>query len=218
MGIPQLIIGNKNYSSWSLRAWLILAKSGIEYKEIRVPLNVAGYQEQLLKYSPTAKVPVYIEDDLVIWDSLAIAEYFAERYSNLMPQDFKQRAMMRSLAAEMHSGFISLRSLMPMNCRAKNRRVEFTKGLTNDIKRVQAIWNSCKNQNSQPGYWLLGNFTIVDAMYAPVVFRFKTYGVQCDPIATEYMNWVLQDPDIQRWYEAAKNETEIIEEEEVGMD
>ena len=139
MGIPQLVICNKNYSSWSLRAWLILAKSGIEYEEIRVLLNVAGYQEKLLSYSPTAKVPVYIEGDLVIWDSLAIAEYFAEQYPNLLPRDFKQRAKMRSLAAEMHSGFMSLRSLMPMNCRATNRRVEFTTELANDIKRVQAI-------------------------------------------------------------------------------
>ncbi len=218
MGIPQLVIGNKNYSSWSLRAWLILAKSGIEFEEIRVPLNTEGYQEQLLSYSPTAKVPVYIEDDLVIWDSLAIAEYFAEQYPKLLPSDLKQRAKMRSLAAEMHSGFMSLRSQMPMNCRATNRRVELTAGLAADIKRVQAIWTSCRNQNTQAGLWLFGDFTIVDAMYAPVVFRFNTYGVKCDPVATEYMNWVLNDPDLKVWYEAAKNETEVIEEEEVGID
>ena len=216
MGIPQLVIGNKNYSSWSLRAWLILAKLKIEFEEVRVLLNTAGYQERLLHYSPAGKVPVYLEDDLVIWDSLAIAEYFAEQYPELLPNDVKQRAKMRSLAAEMHSGFMSLRSRMPMNCRATNRRVELTPELAKDIKRVQTIWTNCRNNHTQAGSWLFGNFTIVDAMYAPVVFRFKTYGVECDPVATEYMNWVLNDPDIKRWYEAAKNETEVIEEEEVG--
>ena len=217
MKSPQLIIGNKNYSSWSLRAWLILAKSGIKFEEVRVPLNTEGYQEQLLNYSPSAKVPVYLEDDLVIWDSLAIAEYFAEQYPELLPSDSKQRAKMRSLAAEMHSGFMALRSQMPMNCRATNRQVEITAELDKDIKRVKDIWTTCRHQNAQAGSWLFGDFTIVDAMYAPVVFRFNTYGVECSSVAKEYMNWVLNDPDLQRWYEAAKNEIEVIEEEEVGI-
>lgn len=217
MGIPQLVIGNKNYSSWSLRAWLILAKLKVEFSEVRVLLNTAGYREQLLHYSPGGKVPVYIEDDLVIWDSLAIAEYFAEQYPELLPSDVKQRAKMRSIAAEMHSSFMSLRSQMPMNCRATKRRVELTPELAKDIQRVQTIWTNCINNNTQAGSWLFGNFTIVDAMFAPVVFRFNTYGVECDRVATEYMNWVLKDRDIKRWYEAAKNETEIIEEEEVGI-
>ena len=218
MGIPQLVIGNKNYSSWSLRAWLILAKLGIEFEEVRVTLNTEGYQEQLLRYSPSGRVPVYLEDDLVIWDSLAIAEYLAEQYPTLLPKDIKQRALARSLAAEMHSGFRSLRSQMPMNCRATRRQVELTAGLANDIKRVQTIWITCRNQNTQRGSWLFGNFTIVDAMYAPVVFRFNTYGVKCEPVATEYMNAVLNDVDIQRWYQAATSEIEVIEQEEVGIE
>ncbi|VEP11968.1 Glutathione S-transferase domain protein [Hyella patelloides LEGE 07179] len=217
MGIPKLVIGNKNYSSWSLRAWLILAKLDIKFEEIQIPLFSEGYQEKLFRYSPTGKVPVYIEDELTIWDSLAIAEYLAERYPTLLPSDFKQRALARSVSAEMHSSFFSLRSKMPMNCRAKDRHVESTEELTNDIQRIQAIWTTCRNQNRKAGSWLFGDFTIVDAMFAPVVFRFNTYGVECDSIATEYMKTVLNDSDIKRWYEASKNEPEIIEQVEVGL-
>jgi glutathione S-transferase len=217
MGIPQLVIGNKNYSSWSLRAWLILAKLGIEFQEIRVPLCLAGYQAEIRRYSPAGKVPVYLEDDFTIWDSLAIAEYFAEQYPELLPSDIKQRALARSLAAEMHSGFFALRSQMPMNCRAINRKVEPTSELAQDIQRIQAIWISCRNRNTQAGSWLFGDFTIVDAMYAPVVFRFNTYGVECQPVVADYISWVLEDLDIKRWYEAAKNETEVIQAEEVGI-
>jgi glutathione S-transferase len=217
MGIPQLVIGNKNYSSWSLRAWLILAKLGIEFQEICVSLCQEGYQAEIRRYSPAGKVPVYLEDELIIWDSLAIAEYFAEQYPELLPSDIKQRAKARSLAAEMHSGFFALRSQMPMNCRAINRKVELTSELAQDIQRIQDIWTSCRNQNTQTGSWLFGDFTIVDAMYAPVVFRFNTYGVECQPVAAEYLSWVLEDPDIKRWHEAAKNETEVIQAEEVGI-
>lgn len=217
MGNPKLVIGNKNYSSWSLRAWLILAKLGTEFEEIQISLFSKGYKKQLLGYSPTGKVPVYLEDDLVIWDSLAIAEYFAEQHPTLLPSNIKQRALARSLAAEMHSGFFSLRSHMPMNCRATKRQVKITGGLADNIQRIQAIWTTCRNSNSQLGSWLFGDFTIVDAMFAPVVFRFNTYGVECDSLAGEYMNQVLNDSDVTKWLEAAKNETEVIEEEEVGI-
>ncbi|MEM8721146.1 MAG: glutathione S-transferase family protein [Cyanobacteria bacterium P01_G01_bin.39] len=217
MTVSQLVIGNKNYSSWSLRAWLILAKLGIEFEEIRVPLFQTGYKEQLLKYSPTGQVPVYLQGNLAIWDSFAIAEYLAEQYPKLLPSDVNQRALARSLAAEMHSSFVSLRSQMPMNCRAKERQVEMTKDLANDIKRIQTMWTTCLKQNSGAGSWLFEDFTIVDAMYAPVVFRFNTYGVKCDSMITEYINMVLNDPDIKRWHEAARNEVEVIEEEEVGI-
>lgn len=216
MTIPQLVIGNKNYSSWSLRAWLILTKLEIDFEEIRIPLFGEGYREKLLQYSPTAKVPVYLEPDLIVWDSLAIAEYLAEKHPNLLPSNPKQRALARSLAAEMHSGFMALRSQMPMNCRATNRKIELTPELADDVARILAIWTECRNQNSQNGSWLFGNFTIVDAMYAPVVFRFNTYGVECESVAKDYLNWILKDPDIQRWYEAAKNEIETIDKVEVG--
>ena len=216
MGTPKLIIGNKNYSSWSLRAWLILAKLKVKFEEVRIPLFIKGYKEKLLQYSPTGQVPIYLEDELVVWDSLAIAEYFAERYSTLLPSNIQQRAKMRSLAAEMHSGFFALRSQMPMNCRASDRHVERTTELTNDIERIQAIWTNCRNRNSEAGSWLFGDFTIADAMFAPVVFRFNTYNVECDRGGAEYMDTVLNDSDIQLWYEAAKSETEVIETSELG--
>jgi glutathione S-transferase len=217
MGIPQLVIGNKNYSSWSLRVWLILAKLGIEFEEIPISLFTEGYQAEIQRYSPAGKVPIYLEEDLTIWDSLAIAEYLAEQHPELLPNDTKQKALARSVAAEMHSGFFALRSQMPMNCRAINRKVELTGELADDIQRIQAIWASCRNQNTQAGSWLFGDFTIVDAMYAPVAFRFNTYGVECQPVVAEYMSWVLNDLDLKRWYEAAKHETEVIQTAEVGV-
>ncbi|WP_036485793.1 glutathione S-transferase family protein [Myxosarcina sp. GI1] len=216
MAIPKLVIGNKNYSSWSLRAWLMLSKLEI-FEEVLVPLSTAGSKERLLSYSPTGKVPVYLEDDLVIWDTIAIAEYLAEKYPQLLPRDTKQRARARSISAEMHSGFFALRENMPMNCRATDRRVELTPELTSDIDRVRAIWTECRNDNAAAGSWLFGSFSMADAMFAPVVFRFNTYGVECDRLETEYMQTVLQDSDVQQWYEAAVKEPEVIEEEEVGM-
>ena len=217
MSVPQLVIGNKNYSSWSLRAWLILTKVKIEFEEIRIPLFREGYKQQLLNYSPAGLVPVYRNADLVIWDSLAIAEYFTEQYPSLLPVDSKLRAKARSLAAEMHSGFEALRSQMPMNCRATNRQVEITPELDRDIKRIQTIWTDCRKE-ARYGSWLLGDFTLVDAMYAPVVFRFNTYGVECDAVVRDYMNWVLADPDVQRWQQAAENEPEAIAKVEVGIE
>lgn len=216
MKLPKLVIGNKNYSSWSLRAWLILAKLEIEFEEVLVPLSSEGYKERLLSYSPTGKVPVYLEDGLVIWDTIAIAEYLAEKYPQLLPKDIKQRAKARSISAEMHSGFFALREKMPMNCRAIGRRVQITKELAADIDRVRAIWTNCRNENAKAGSWLFGSFSLADAMYAPVVFRFNTYGVSGDRAATEYMQTVLQDSDVRQWYEAAIKEPEVIEQEEVG--
>ncbi|MGK7951188.1 MAG: glutathione S-transferase family protein [Xenococcaceae cyanobacterium] len=213
----RLVIGNKNYSSWSLRAWLMLVKLGVEFEELLVPLFSEGYKEKLLSYSPTGKVPVYLEKQLVIWDTIAIAEYLAEKYPVLLPRDVKQRALARSISAEMHSGFFSLREKMPMNCRATDRRVDITEELANDIERIQSIWTNCRNENAQAGSWLFGSFSIADAMFAPVVFRFNTYGVECNSVGNEYMKTVLNDSDIKRWLEAAKNEPEVIEKVEVGI-
>ena len=217
MGKPKLIIGNKNYSSWSLRAWLILTKLGIEFEEVPVLLFSEGYKEELLRCSPAGKVPIYIEDELVVWDTLAIAEYLAEKYPTLWPSNVKQRAQARSISAEMHSGFFSLRGAMPMNCRAKERQVKITLELRDDIQRIKDIWTKYRNENAEAGSWLFGSFSIADAMFAPVVFRFNTYGVSCDSVAGEYMNMILNDSDLNRWYEAAKNETAVIEEDEVGI-
>lgn len=214
---PRLVIGNKNYSSWSFRAWLLLAKLGIDFEEVYVSLFSEGFEERLFHYSPAGKVPIYLDGELVIWDSLAIAEYLAEHYPQLWPSDMKRRAHGRSIAAEMHSGFFALREAMPMNCRATERQVPQTETLAADIRRIQAIWTDCRSKNAEEGPWLLGSFSIADAMYAPVVSRFHTYRVACDSMAAEYMKTVLEDIDVKRWYEAAKLEKEVIEQEEVGF-
>ncbi|MGF1535534.1 MAG: glutathione S-transferase, partial [Elainellaceae cyanobacterium] len=157
----QLVIGNKNYSSWSLRAWLMLAKLEVRFEEIMVPLSVSGSREQLYTYSPSGRVPVLIDGDLAIWDTLAIAEYLAEAHPQLWPQHKAQRARARSIAAEMHSGFMALRQQMPMNCRAEGRQVPMTPALKQDIARVQEIWTNCRQDQSAAdvGPWLFGRFS-----------------------------------------------------------
>ena len=212
----QLVIGNKNYSSWSLRAWLMIAKLDVVFEEILVPLSVAESEAALYHYSPAGRVPVLRDGELVIWDSLAIAEYLAETHPQLWPQDPALRARARSISAEMHAGFMALRQQMPMNCRATGRQVPMTPALTKDIQRVQDIWAGCRQTAQDLGPWLFGDFSIADAMYAPVVFRFRTYGVSGDAAVTAYMDQVFKDPQVFNWYEAACQETAVIEEEEVG--
>ena len=213
----QLIIGNKNYSSWSFRVWLMLSKLNIEFEEVYLPLRTDRFKDKILQYSPAVKVPVYLDGGTVIWDSLAIAEYLAERYPRLWPGDDRRRAHARSITAEMHSGFVALREAMPMNCRAAGRKVPQTEAVAKDIRRIQAIWTDCRTNNTEEGQWLFGSFGIADAMYAPVVSRFYTYNISADSIAAEYMNAVLEDIDVQRWYAAARHEQEVIEPVEIGL-
>ena len=168
----QLVIGNKNYSSWSLRPWLAMKLAGIAFDEIRIPLYGPGSKERILEHSPAGKVPILKDGATVVWDSLAILEYLAERYAQLWPRDRVERARARSISAEMHSGFAQLREHMSMNVRkrypGKGRTLEVEK----DIARISAIWAEAK------GPFLFGEFTAADAMYAPVVLRFRTYGVE----------------------------------------
>lgn len=214
---PRLIIGNKNYSSWSFRAWLILTKLGIDFEEVYVPLFAHGFKERLLQHSPAGKVPIYLDGELAIWDSLAIAEYLSEKYPRLWPSDVNQRAHARSIVAEMHSGFSALREAMPMNCRATGRKVQETDAVSEDIKRIQTLWMDCRSKNAREGPWLFGAFGIADAMYAPVVSRFHTYGISCDSIAAGYVETVLNDSDVKSWYEAANSEKDSIDKVEVGL-
>jgi glutathione S-transferase len=217
MNNPELIIGNKNYSSWSLRAWLALRKTGIAFAEKKVALFEPGFREILLAYSPAAKVPIYVDSGFAIWDTLAICEYLAEKHPTLWPAERKSRARARSISAEMHSGFQALRTALPMNCRAVGRRVEITTDIATDIDRVEGIWTDCrKNRRSGHGPWLFGDFSIADAMFAPVASRFRTYDIDCNETATEYMQTVLDDADVRAWYADGVLETEIIEEDEAG--
>jgi len=216
----KLIIGNKNYSSWSLRAWLFLAVNDLAFDEVRIALSTENTDSAIARYTDAGKVPVLHDGDLVVWDSLAICEYISEKYldGKGWPADLKERAQARSYCAEMHSGFFTLREAMPMNCRALNRRVPMTADLQEEISRIDSIWKDLRTKYSSRGPWLFGAFSIVDCMFAPVVFRFATYNVAVSERSQKYMNGVLKHPKIQLWQEEAHREVEIIECEEVGAE
>ena len=218
---PKLIIGNKNYSSWSLRAWLLLRESGIEFDEHRIALDTDTSKAEIAAFNEGGTVPVLQLGDLTVWDSMAIAETVAERWpgKQLWPDDADARAHARSVCAEMHSGFAKLRECMPMNCRAMGRRVPLPDDLTTDIDRVIAIWSACHRRyggdNGGDG-WLFGRFSVADAMYAPVVLRFRTYGINLPESAGFYPHRLLQSNAMQEWLAAAETEVEVIEQEEKG--
>jgi len=215
----QLVIGNKNYSSWSLRPWLFLDASGVLFEEIQETLNAEGRKERFSKYSPTAKVPVLIDNELAVWDSMAICEYVSETYldGKGWPADKKQRAIARAIAAEMHSGLSALRNALPMNCRA-TRRVELTEQAKADIQRVDDIWSQYAAPDKAGELRLFGSFSIADCFYAPVVFRFKTYGIQLSKKADAYFQSMLKHPSMQKWLSGALTEMEVIEEDEAGVE
>ncbi|MBD2354719.1 glutathione S-transferase family protein [Tolypothrix sp. FACHB-123] len=208
----RLVIGNKNYSSWSLRPWLALKQFGVQFEEIRIPLYTPETASKLQEYSPSRKVPVLLHNHQIIWDSLAICEYLAEEFPHLhwWPADKTNRALARSISAEMHSGFQNLRQNMPMNCRKKLPGKGLTPEVQKDIDRITSIWQEFRQKFATEGDMLLGKFTIADAMYAPVVLRFITYDVQLDSISKKYAEAILELPAIQEWIQAAKNETEVL--------
>lgn len=207
-----LIIGNKNYSSWSLRPWLAMQQAGIEFAEIRIPLSTPETRQNLLQYSPSGKVPVLIHNGLTVWESIAICEYVAELFpdKNLFPEDREKRAIARSVSAEMHAGFVKLRQNMPMDCRARYPGKGMNPGVQEDCDRIANIWRECRQKYGSNGDFLFGNFTIADAMYAPVVSRFITYDVQLDPISKAYAEAIWSLPAMQKWVEAAIAEPEVI--------
>ncbi|MEO0436104.1 MAG: glutathione S-transferase family protein [Pseudomonadota bacterium] len=212
-----LISGNRNYSSWSLRAWLSLRKSGVDPEMIVVPLDTEEYEEQIGTLSPTRRVPVLWLDGKCVWDSLAIAETCNEEFAfgSLWPADKNLRAFGRSMAAEMHSGFSALRNALPMNCRALNRKVAVDASVAAEVARVCELWHQAK-QASNSKQWLLGSLSIVDCMFAPVVIRFRAYDLELTEDARDYVAFWLEDADLQNWIALAEEESWTIEHEEVG--
>jgi glutathione S-transferase len=216
----KLYIGNKAYSSWSLRAWLALQAAEAPFEEVRIPLYREDSAAELARHSPTGRVPVLRDGSIVVWDSLAICEYLAERFpaAALWPADTADRACARSVSAEMHSGFQALRQALPMNARATGRRVERDQHVERDVARLCTIWRECRARPAaQSGPWLFGSFSIADCMYAPVVLRFRTYGVPCGAVESAYMTATLAHPPLRAWIAAAERETEIVEINEAGM-
>lgn len=213
-----LVIGNKNYSSWSLRPWYLLKKFEIEFSEIRLAFDTPEFYSELKKYSPAAKVPVIAEDGNSVWESLAICEFLSDKSpeKQMWPKDLAKRAHARAISCEMISGFSALRNAMPMNCRASERKVDADKAVQKDIDRICAIWRECRDANAASGPWLFGEFSVADAMYAPVASRFRTYGVSLQDTESLYVETVLSDPVYQQWLADSKAESEVVEHEEVG--
>jgi glutathione S-transferase len=206
-----LIIGNKNYSSWSLRPWLALKQAQLDFEEIYIPLYTSQSRQEILQYSQAGKVPVLHHGDVKVWESLAICEYIAEQFEpSLWPQDITKRAIARSISHEMHAGFQNLREHMPMNCRARLPGKGMSAEVQVDIDRVTEIWRNCRQNYGENGDFLFGTFTIADAMYAPVVLRFLTYGVQLGAIERAYSDSILQLSAMRSWLEAASQEKETI--------
>jgi glutathione S-transferase len=215
---PRLIIGNKNYSTWSMRAWLLLREAEIDFEEQRILLDTPQTATEIAALGAAGRVPVLQLGDVTVWDTLAIAETVAERWpeKQLWPADADARAFARSICAEMHSGFAMLRECMPMNCRAMGRKVPLPDSLTDDIDRVIAIWSKCHRDFSGDSGWLFDNFSVADAMYAPVVLRFRTYGVNFPESAGFYPRRLLESESMQEWLAAAECETEVIDADEKG--
>jgi glutathione S-transferase len=203
---PQLVIGSKNYSSWSLRPWLFLTKVGIDFSERIIHFDAPDYQAQIAAVSPSRRVPLLIMGGNRIWDSLAICEYAAELTQLGLPSNSLARATARSAAAEMHSGFSALRNECPMNVKARGHRVPPTPALQQDIARVDEVWSECRRQFGAGGKWLFGEFSVADAMFAPVCFRFQTYGAALSDVSQSYLDHALADPAMRAWEQASKHE------------
>lgn len=204
--MSTLLIGSKNYSSWSLRPWIFLRKTACKFTEQIVHFDENGYQARIAALSPSRRVPLLTDAGVKIWDSLAICEYAAESSGRGLPGDRMARARARSVAAEMHSGFQALRNECPMNVRARNHRVPLTPELQADIARIDEIWSGCRMEHGRAGSWLFGDFSIADAMFAPVFFRFQTYGASLSPASQSYLEHALRDPDVRDWQNAASAE------------
>ncbi|HSN00880.1 MAG TPA: glutathione S-transferase family protein [Rudaea sp.] len=205
---PILVIGSKNYSSWSLRPWLVLRVFGVAFDEILLPLDTPEFHERIHRYSPTGRVPVLHDGVVRVWDSLAIAEYANERWlgGRGWPADTAARALARSISAEMHSGFAALRTELPMNWRKRVKNHPISKDAQADIARVKAIWREARERFGAGGPFLFGAFGIADAMYAPVVLRFVSYDVALDPVERAYADAILALPALREWLAATVNE------------
>jgi len=213
----HLIIANKAYSSWSMRPWIAMKAQGLQFRETVVCLDQPDTTAQIKVFSPSGKVPALQHGDVTVWDSLAILEYLSETFpeKTWWPADKKARAVARAVSAEMHSGFPDLRKAMPMNVRKTFADVARSEDVNANIARITAIWRDCREAFGKGGSFLFGAFSNADAMYAPVVTRFKTYGVPLDAVSQAYADAVLTHPAMREWYISAAGETWVIPKYEV---
>ena len=214
MATAVLTISSKNYSSWSLRGWLLCKMAGLEFHEEVMSTDDPSTRAELLLMSPSFLVPCLVHEGIKVWDTLAIAEYLAEirPEAGLLPKDVAARAHCRAVSGEMHSGFHNLRSALPMNLKARFPNFKVWSGAQGDIERVRAIWRECLDTYGGP--YLFGSLTMADAMYAPVVTRFLTYSILVPPFARQYMSDVLRQEHVAEWIESAQDEPWVIEQYE----
>jgi glutathione S-transferase len=212
----KLVIANKNYSTWSLRPWLLLKQAGIPFEEEVIKFSAPDFGARVGRYSPTGKVPVLIDGGLAVWDSLAIAEYVAERFPDkrLWPTDVQARAVARSLCAEMHSGFAQLRSTLTMNFSARFSGGLWKLGVQKEIARIIAAWDDARSRFGADGPFLFGAFSVADAFFAPVTQRFVGYDVKLPEGARRYVETILNLPAMQAWAEAARCENDFVASDE----
>jgi len=213
----HLVIGNKNYSSWSLRPWMALSMAHIPFDETIIPLNRPQTKKLITEHSGAGKVPVLRHGKLTIWESLAILEYLAEIFPDkkLWPEGKAARAAARSAASEMHCGFAALRSACPMNLHRSRRAIQLSDMVKADIARIDTLWRDCRRAYGKKGSFLFGGFGNADAMFAPVVTRFDTYDIKVSPESRAYVDAVLATPAFQAWKAAALQETWTIASEEI---
>lgn len=213
----RLIIGNKNYSSWSLRPWLALTAAKLPFIEEMILLDTPEFAGAVARHSGAGRVPVLYHGKLVIWDSLAILEYIADAFpqKNMWPTASSARAMARSISSEMHAGFQALRNACPMNLRRPRRTVLMEDAVKKDVARIESLWRAARDKHAKGGKFLFGKFSNADAMYAPVVTRFDTYDIKVASDTREYMNNVMECEAFKAWKEAALKETWIVPSDEV---
>lgn len=211
----ELIIGNKNYSSWSLRPWLLLQHFNVPFTVKVIPLFAKTTQDEMALFCPNKKVPVLIDNSETIWDSLSICEYINDQNldNRAWPENKLIRAKARSVCAEMHAGFFALRAEMPMNCRRKPSKINYSEDCQQDINRIVDIWQQCLTQHNGP--FLFGSFSIADAFYMPVVSRFQVYQIDVPELIKDYMTTMLTLPAYQQWLQKAQEEKEVISQAEL---
>ena len=217
----QLVIGNQNYSSWSMRPWVAMTHFGVSFETIKLELDTPVFAAQIKQYSNANTVPVLMTQNGMATDSLSILETLADSHPQMWPSNPKLKIMARNAVARMHSGFFALRSEMPMNCRAIQRSLDITPACRNDIDQVEALWAQClaaANQAGQTQGYLLGGFSIADAFFAPVVLRLRGYKVTVNATTQTYMDTMLTTPAVMAWMAAGVKETSILHQDEAGFD
>lgn len=206
----KLVIGDKALSSWSLRPWILLKHLGIEFEEIRLPLDTAQFEREISRYSPSRRVPVLLDGPLRVWESIAICEYVNELAGGrAWPGDRTTRAEARAVSAEMHAGFQAMRNEWSMQATSRGLQVPLSGAGRADVARIDALWSDCCSRFQSAGPWLFGDYCAADAMFAPVLLRFYSYGAELSPTAQAYFDFALQDPHLQEWLSGAEYEVTV---------